>query len=77
MARCPYPPCTVDVDADMFACRPHWFMLPRAVSGRITRAWRARLAAPRDRSAAQAHQAAKRVAVAWYEAHAEEAARRG
>ncbi len=66
MAECHHPTCTIEVPADQFACRPHWFWLPSAESNRILRTWRARRAHPADADAVRKHEAAKDAAVAWY-----------
>ena len=40
MSRCPIPGCKVDVASDMFACKRHWFSLPKYIRDEIWASYR-------------------------------------
>jgi hypothetical protein len=60
--ECPAPGCEARVPFERFACRQHWFALPKAMQRRIWRAYR-------DGSLAE-HVDAMEEARAWLESHA-------
>lgn len=57
--KCPAPPCQRQVPPAMFACKSHWFLLPKQVRDDIWDAHRA--------GTASEHIAAMAAAVRWYE----------
>lgn len=59
--ECPYPPCELQVADEMFACRPHWFLLPKQLRRQIWDAW--------DCGDWQGHRGAKIEAAKFYQGH--------
>ena len=61
--ECPHPGCGKPIERWRFACRPHWFMLPRPIRDAINVAYRAFTKEPSPESAAsldEAQEAARR-----------------
>jgi hypothetical protein len=40
LSTCPYPGCGEQLPAGKFACRPHWYLLPRRLRIEINRGYR-------------------------------------
>lgn len=40
MNRCPHPDCDRSIQTGLFACRPHWFVLPAELRRRVWAAYR-------------------------------------
>lgn len=65
MRRCPAPDCGRKIKPGMFACKPHWFEIPKDIRNEIWATWR-RLTSPHrssvasDRSALDAYREAER-----------------
>lgn len=55
---CPAPECSVHIIPSLFACKRHWFMLPRPIRVAIWDAW--------NSGDMEAHAAAKQDAMDWY-----------
>lgn len=56
--ECPAEPCTAQVEDTMFACRPHWYALPKKIRDDI---W-----AGYTGGDAEAHKEAMIAAAVWY-----------
>lgn len=59
--ECPGADCDVRLDFEVFACRRHWFKLPRRIRNAITSSWLADLVGE--------YQAAHNEGVTWLEEH--------
>jgi hypothetical protein len=70
---CHAPRCSVAVPPKMFACRPHWFMLPAPLRAAIWRAYRPGQEITKDPS--PAYLAAARAAIDFYNANLDRGAR--
>lgn len=55
--ECPAPGCARRIPTSMFACRMHWYQVPKELRDEVTRAWAAVLRGLPG--ALQAHTAAK------------------
>lgn len=54
---CPHPDCCIGIEWDRFACRSHWFSLPKVLRDSIMATWRRVLNG--RAGAIEAHDAAK------------------
>ncbi len=39
MHKCPHPDCSEMMPHHILACKPHWFMLPRAIRDEVNVTW--------------------------------------
>ena len=37
--KCPHPNCDVQLPTHIFACKPHWFAIPKNLRNALNRAW--------------------------------------
>lgn len=51
MHQCPGKDCTVQVESDQLACKPHWFQLPAELRSEIWAAYRRRRSNPGEHAA--------------------------
>lgn len=68
MRECPI--CALPIPLDVFACRTHWFKLPRDLRRAITRTWAMRRGDPGNEERIAEHEAAKATAEQWLREHA-------
>jgi hypothetical protein len=71
---CPIKGCTNKIDTSKLFCYPHWKMVPRTLQQLVNHTWRTRLDRRGDPAAVEAHQEAKRRAIAAVEARGAEPA---
>lgn len=73
MRGCPAPGCHRSIGLEMFACREHWFSLPKEIRDEVWSSYRHRLRVAKSddldarRSAREAHQAAMDKATSYLE----------
>lgn len=70
--KCGHPDCDTQIGLGLFACRPHWFNLPRSLRYPITSAWsrlQAAITIAGLNRAEAAHHAAVADAVNWWRSH--------